>query len=81
MDASVPAPKFHHPLDLWLLRHVGDVVSGKRSQYQCVLCHDPERHCEQCHEERGIPRRMFLKVEPSVTITAAPLPKPTGGKP
>lgn len=81
MDASAPPPKFHLPPEVWLIRHMGDVVSGKRSRYQCVLCHDPERDCEQCHEEKGVPRRAFLKIEPGVTITAAPLPKAAGAKP
>ena len=70
VDASLTAPRFHQPLDQWRHGHRQAVRRGERSRYQCVLCHAPERHCNQCHRYIGLWREVYSM--PAVTLTPAP---------
>jgi len=77
----VDAPTYHKPLKAWEEGHGAAINRRVRSQYQCVLCHDPERHCNRCHRHMGV-RRAIMRPPPlSVTLTAKPLPKPALSKP
>ena len=70
VDASLTAPRFHQPLDQWRVGHGRAIQSHQRNRYQCVLCHDPERHCNQCHRYIGLCREVYSM--PAVTLTPAP---------
>ena len=68
-DVSLTWPSYHAPLDTWVARHSPEVEGRRRSKYQCVLCHDPERHCNQCHRYMGLHRRIMLPAAPASTLT------------
>jgi len=81
VDKSLTPAKFHEPLDnldKWRARHAPVVKRGKRSRYQCVLCHDPERHCTQCHTYMGMHHEIYRAAAP--TLTAAPQAKMPAAK-
>ena len=76
VDKSLKPAKFHAPLDnldKWRAQHSRVVRTGKRSRYQCVLCHDPQRHCNQCHTYMGAHHEIYHAKLPA--IAAAPQAK------
>ena len=81
VDKSLTPAKFHEPLDnldKWRAQHSRTVKRGERSRYQCVLCHDPERHCTQCHTYMGVHSEIYRAAAP--TLTAAPQAKKPAAK-
>ena len=73
VDNSLKPPTFHQPLDRWALRHGTEIRRGKRSRYQCVLCHDAEYHCNPCHQYARLRREIYLPARlAAATVSATP---------
>jgi hypothetical protein len=54
LDPSLPAPEYHNPLDWWQLNHKNVVNRGDLEQADCLVCHDPEMSCNNCHNYVGM---------------------------
>ena len=54
VDKDLTAPKLHQPIGTWRAVHGQAIRRRVRSRYQCVLCHDPPRHCTKCHRQCGV---------------------------
>jgi len=42
-------PEYHAPAERWRVGHGQALNGGDFSQRECVLCHNPETGCNQCH--------------------------------
>jgi hypothetical protein len=49
-------PEYHAPAERWRTLHGSALNRGDFSQRECVLCHDPQAGCNQCHQYVGAPR-------------------------
>ncbi len=76
VDPSLKPPKFHEPLARWRAYHPFVIHRGERTRYQCVLCHDPERHCDQCHSYVGVRDLIDRPVALPPGVKPAPKPRP-----
>ena len=49
-------PEYHAPLERWRILH-GDALNREDfTQRECVLCHNPQTGCNQCHQYVGAKR-------------------------
>ena len=46
-------PEYHAPAERWRVGHGQALNRGDFSQRECVLCHNPETGCNQCHQYVG----------------------------
>lgn len=46
-------PEYHSPADRWRTYHGEAITGGDFSRRECVLCHDPQTGCNQCHKYIG----------------------------
>jgi hypothetical protein len=46
-------PEYHAPAERWRVSHGQALNRGDFSQRECVLCHNPETGCNQCHQYVG----------------------------
>jgi len=72
VDKSLTPPTFHLPLEKWRANHLRVVKKGEHSRYECVLCHEPPRHCHQCHSYIGIHDFIDRPVAPASSPSPAP---------
>ena len=54
LDASLPAPETHNPLDWWQTHHMDVVNRGDLTRQDCLYCHEPESSCNNCHSYVGV---------------------------
>jgi len=46
-------PEYHAPADRWRIQHQEALNRGDFSQKECMLCHNPQTGCNQCHQYAG----------------------------
>jgi hypothetical protein len=46
-------PEYHAPAERWRVNHGQALNRGDFSRRECVLCHNPETGCNQCHQYVG----------------------------
>jgi len=46
-------PEYHAPAEQWRVLHSGALNRGDFTQRECVLCHNPQTGCNQCHRYVG----------------------------
>ena len=71
VDRDLTAPKFHDPLTAWRAGHGQALRRRQRSRCQCVLCHDPPRHCTKCHVQTGARDIIDKPLGGAVTLAAS----------
>jgi hypothetical protein len=49
-------PEYHAPLERWRTLHADVLNRGDFTQRECVLCHNPQTGCNQCHQYVGAKR-------------------------
>ena len=49
-------PEYHAPGERWRVSHGQAMNRGDFTQRECVLCHNPETGCNQCHQYVGTPK-------------------------
>jgi hypothetical protein len=49
-------PEYHAPAARWQINHGQAINRGDFSRRECVLCHNPETGCNQCHQYVGSPK-------------------------
>ena len=49
-------PEYHAPAETWRVSHGQALNRGDFTQRECVLCHNPETGCNQCHQYVGTPK-------------------------
>jgi hypothetical protein len=54
LDASVPAPEYHSPLDWWQTHHMDILNRGDLERIDCLYCHRPDTSCNNCHGYVGV---------------------------
>jgi hypothetical protein len=47
-------PEYHAPAERWRIRHKEAINEGDFTERECILCHNPETGCNQCHEYAGV---------------------------
>ena len=73
VDRGESVPESHAPLERWRTLHVEALNRGDFSQKECVLCHNPQTGCNQCHRYVGAK-------EISVAEASLYWPEPKGEK-
>ena len=46
-------PGYHAPADRWRIQHKEALNQGDFTQKECILCHNPQTGCNQCHKYVG----------------------------
>jgi hypothetical protein len=46
-------PEYHAPAERWRIQHQEALNRGDFSQKECMLCHNPQSGCNQCHQYAG----------------------------
>jgi hypothetical protein len=49
-------PEYHAPAERWRINHGQALNRGDFTQRECVLCHNLETGCNQCHRYVGTPK-------------------------
>lgn len=53
---GTPTPEYHSPAEQWRTLHGELLNRGDFTPRGCVLCHDPQTGCNQCHQYVGVKR-------------------------
>ena len=53
---GMATPEYHAPAERWRVSHGQALNRGDFTQRECVLCHNPETGCNQCHQYVGTPK-------------------------
>jgi len=53
MARGVTSPEFHAPLERWRTTHKNALNMGDFTERECILCHDPKKSCNHCHQYIG----------------------------
>jgi len=43
-------PEYHAPAESWRVQHKEALNQGDFTQRECILCHNPQTGCNQCHQ-------------------------------
>ncbi len=49
MDRGTATPEYHAPLERWRANHKQALNDGDFTERECVLCHNPQKSCNNCH--------------------------------
>ena len=49
-------PEYHAPAERWRINHGQAINQGDFTPRECVLCHNLETACNQCHQYVGSPK-------------------------
>ena len=55
MEPGLLSPEYHQPVDYWKDHHMDIVKRGDFTKQECMVCHDPNTSCNNCHEYVGAP--------------------------
>ncbi len=53
MERGTPAAEYHVPLERWRVTHKKALANGDFTERECVLCHNPQKSCNNCHRYIG----------------------------
>ena len=56
LPAGVLSPEYHQPVDYWKQHHMDLILRGDYNRQECMLCHDANTSCNNCHDYVGVPR-------------------------
>ena len=56
LPAGVLSPEYHQPVDFWKQHHMDVLKRGDYSKQECMLCHDVNTSCNNCHDYVGVVR-------------------------
>ena len=51
---GITSPEFHAPLERWRTTHKKALNIGDFTERECILCHDPQKSCNNCHKYIGV---------------------------
>ena len=54
MARGITSPEFHAPLERWRTTHKNALNVGDFTERECILCHDPKKSCNRCHQYIGV---------------------------
>ncbi|MGA2191961.1 MAG: hypothetical protein ABSG42_01120 [Nitrospirota bacterium] len=54
LPAGVLSPEYHQPVDYWKQHHMDILKRGDYSKHECMLCHDVNTSCNNCHDYVGV---------------------------
>jgi hypothetical protein len=54
LPAGLLSPEYHQPVDFWKQHHMDIVNRGDYSKHECMLCHEADTSCNNCHEYVGV---------------------------
>lgn len=54
LPAGILSPEYHQPVDFWKQHHMDILARGDYSKHECMLCHDANTSCNNCHEYVGV---------------------------
>jgi hypothetical protein len=54
MARGITSPEFHAPLERWRTTHKRALSIGDFTERECILCHDPQKSCNNCHKYIGV---------------------------
>ncbi len=54
MARGINSPEFHAPLERWRTTHKNGINMGDFTERECILCHDPKKSCNRCHQYIGV---------------------------
>jgi len=54
LPAGVLSPEYHQPVEYWKQHHMDILKRGDYSKQECMLCHDVNTSCNNCHEYVGV---------------------------
>ncbi len=75
MDRGTAAAEYHAPLERWRATHKQALQDGDFTERECVLCHNPQKSCNNCHgyvgaKEISIPEASLYWPDPQSEATA-----------
>jgi len=53
MERSTATAEYHAPLERWRATHKKALTDRDFTERECVLCHNPEKSCNNCHRYIG----------------------------
>jgi len=53
MDRGTATAEYHASLERWRATHKKALADGDFTERECVLCHNPQRSCNNCHRYIG----------------------------
>ena len=56
LPAGVLSPEYHQPVEYWKQHHMDILKRGDYSKQECMLCHDVNTSCNNCHDYVGVTR-------------------------
>jgi hypothetical protein len=56
MARGIVSPEYHAPLERWRTTHKKVIDIGDFREKECILCHDPKKSCNNCHQYIGARR-------------------------
>ncbi|MBI5191690.1 MAG: hypothetical protein HZA22_13610 [Nitrospirae bacterium] len=48
------SPEYHQPVEYWKTHHMDIIAHGDYEKQECMLCHDANTSCNNCHEYVGV---------------------------
>lgn len=54
LEGNGSAPNYHNPMEWWKRNHMEAIRLGDYSQRECMLCHQVETSCNNCHRYVGV---------------------------
>jgi hypothetical protein len=54
MARGITTPEFHAPIERWRATHKKAINRGDFTERECILCHDPKKSCNNCHQYIGV---------------------------
>ncbi|MHB8173998.1 MAG: hypothetical protein ACYDFU_06010 [Nitrospirota bacterium] len=56
LPPGILSPEYHQPVDYWKRHHMDILERGDYSKHECMLCHDVNTSCNNCHDYVGVAR-------------------------
>jgi len=56
LPAGILSPEYHQPVEYWKSHHMDILKRGDYSRQECMLCHDANTSCNNCHDYVGVLR-------------------------
>jgi hypothetical protein len=63
IDRGTATAEYHSPLERWRAVHKKALQNGDFTEKECVLCHNPRKSCNNCHEYIGAQRVVIPEAE------------------
>ncbi len=54
LPPGILSPEYHQPVDYWKDHHMDILKRGDYNKHECMLCHDVNTSCNNCHDYVGV---------------------------